>query len=108
MRFAWVLFVLSSSGAGVGWVDHPAAVVAARGHCNDRQAQEGQQRCRRDMAVVGVLGCRLLLRLKGLLLVQLGASQGATHAACSRWARAAGHRYYTKFLKYTCTIYSNM
>ena len=28
MRFAWVLFVLAGSSAGVGWVDHPVAVVA--------------------------------------------------------------------------------
>ena len=33
------------------------------------------------VVVVGLLGCRLLLRFRGLLLVQLGASQGETHVA---------------------------
>ena len=47
MRFAWVLFVVAGSGVGVGWVDHPVAVVAAGAPCNDRQAQEDQQRSRR-------------------------------------------------------------
>ena len=83
MRFAWFLFVLASSGVDVGWVDHPVAVVAARVPCNDRQAQEDQQRCQRDLkecrcrgalrmglvVVAGMLGCRLLLRLRSLLLV---------------------------------------
>ena len=35
------------------------------------------------VVVVGLLGCRLLLRFRGLLLVQLGASQGATQSSAT-------------------------
>ena len=49
MRFAWALYVLAGFGVGVGWADHPVAVVAFRVPYNGRQAQEDQQRCRRGL-----------------------------------------------------------